>query len=92
MWEAAAKKARVEAPRPNLGLTIPKFNPPFNAKNQVVAGATAKMQKRFEQLPPKAVSDWAALTGGDKLVAALSLTAENGLLPARNSATRGFEH
>jgi hypothetical protein len=90
VWEAAAKKAGIDASRASLGFTIPKFNPLFDAKNQVVAGAMAKYAKRFEQLPAKAVEDWAALTGGDKLVVALSLTAENNLFPGEKFSEPAF--
>jgi hypothetical protein len=47
VWEVAARKAGIAADRADLAFTIPKFNPLFDAKDQVVAGAMAKYSKRF---------------------------------------------
>lgn len=90
VWEAAATKAGIKADRADLAFGIPKFNPLFDAKNQVVAGAMSKYSKRLAQLSAKTIQQWAALTGGEPLLVALSLTAENSVFPGERFSDAGF--
>lgn len=89
-WEAAAKKAGVEASRSEIFFTLPNFNPLFDSKDQLVAGAVAKYAKRLEQIPAKVIEEWKVLTGGEHLVAAISLTAENSVFPGEKYSEQGF--
>jgi hypothetical protein len=89
-FETAAKKAGVEASRQQLFFTLPKFNPLFDSKDLIVAGAIAKHAKRLEQIPPKVIEEWKVLTGGEQFVAALAITAENSVFPGEKYSEQGF--
>jgi hypothetical protein len=90
LFEAAAKKSGLEASRQQLFFTLPKFNPLFDSKYQIVAGAVAKYAKRLEQTPMMAIEEWTAMTGGERLLSAISLTAENGVFPGEKFSEQGF--
>ena len=70
--------------------TLATFKPLFDSKNQVVAGAVAKYTKRVEQIPAKAIEEWATLTGAEQVSAAISLTAEDGVFPGERCSDQGF--
>lgn len=89
-WEAACKNAGLEASRQDLFFALPKFNPLFDSGGKFVTGAIAKYAKRLEQLPAKSIDEWKALTGGDRLIVAMSLTAENGVFPGEKYSDQGF--
>ena len=73
LWVTATKKARLSVDRADLGFTMPKFNPLFDANRKVVPGAPAKYAKRLGQLPVNDVAEWQRLTGGEPLVRACRL-------------------
>ena len=90
LWEAAAKKAGLVASRQDLFFILPKFNPLFDANDKFIGGAIAKYAKRLEQIPTKAIDEWTAQTGGDRLMAAISLTAENSVFPNEKYSDSGL--
>jgi hypothetical protein len=45
-WEAAGKKAGLEASRQDLFFALPKFNPLFDSSDKLVPGAVAKFQRQ----------------------------------------------
>ena len=90
LFVAAAKKSGLEASRQQLFFALPKFNPLFDSKDQIAAGAVAKYSKRLEQTPAKAVEEWTQMTGGERLIAAISLTAENSVFPGEKFSEQGF--
>jgi hypothetical protein len=90
-WEAASKRAGVEASRQELFFALPKFNPLFDSNDKLVPGAVIRYAKRLEQLPAKAIDDWKTLTGGDdRLIVAISLTAESGVFPGEKYSEQGL--
>lgn len=90
VWQAAANKATLETTFEGLLFTLPSFNPLFDSKDQVVAGAVVKYAKRLEQIPAKAIKEWESLAGGEQITAAMSLTAENRVFPGEKFSDQAF--